>query len=72
MDLSLARSVEGSATPPRELAQKALQANIAHQHALTKYSRQLEAELQELESLMVRLANLCVPSDLLTRYTRVP
>jgi hypothetical protein len=56
MNAFSARSVEpGSGSSPNELAQKALQANIAHQHALTKYAGQLEAELQELDNLIVSM-----------------
>ncbi|KAF8232476.1 hypothetical protein L208DRAFT_1272139, partial [Tricholoma matsutake] len=42
----------GSGSSPKELAHKALQANITHQNALTKYAGQLEAELKELDTLI--------------------
>jgi hypothetical protein len=55
MELSSERGVECEPGPSatKELAEKALQANIAHQRALTKYAEQLEVELQELDSLIV-------------------
>jgi hypothetical protein len=63
--------VSGSST--KEPAQNALQANITHQHVLTKYARQLEAELQELDGLIVSLIFMRAPSLVLTKLcNRVP
>ena len=44
---------------PKELVQKALETNKAHQQALANYAEHLAAELQELDSLIVRL--FCPP-----------
>jgi len=69
MNALSARGVEpASQVSPQALAQKALQANIAHQHALTKYAGQLEAELQELDILIVGF--LRAPSFLLTELNQ--
>jgi hypothetical protein len=52
---ALARNAEPESDSLKLLAQKALQANIAHQHALTEYARKIEVELQELDTLIVSL-----------------
>lgn len=39
----------------QELTVKALEANKAHQYALTKHAEWLTAELQKMDKLMVRL-----------------
>lgn len=59
MDPCTERGVESEPEPSaKELTEKALQANIAHQHALTRYAKQLEAELQELDGLIVSISIL--------------
>jgi len=39
---------------PKELARLAVEANRAHQYALTKYTEQLEEELLQVDKLLVR------------------
>ena len=66
MDAFPAGSIEPGPSSAKDLAQQALQANIAHQYTLTKYARHLEAELQELDNLIVGLIILHASSALLT------
>jgi len=56
-DVSMGFGEEASTNVSAELkalTEKALDANKAHQYALTKYAERLTAELQEMEGLMVR------------------
>lgn len=42
----------------KTLTRNALNANKAHQYALTEYAKKLSAELEELETLLVRSLTL--------------
>ena len=48
-------ATESAPDTVKDLVQKALQANKDHQYALTVYTERLEAELQAVDKLLVRL-----------------
>ena len=49
-----------SSSDPQELVQPAVQANKEHQYALKVYTERLEAELEHLDKLLVRMLHFLV------------